>query len=169
MRFQVHYEDISHPTPSEADNNKKTILKNTVNLNEHIEKQSVEENDQLNTDMDSVDNVKIYAESLDSPPRTQETKMPKKSPRTEPTVKQPTQLFPYPKKSLSKEKNANVAVKPGAKTTNKENDQQKARPGYNSKNLALRVVNKEASFNSSFKEDDQVNSTNRRHISSLIT
>ena len=138
--------------PYQSETEKKPILKNTVNQNEHIEKQSVEEN----VDDNSVDSVKIYNESIESPPRTQETKQ-KKSPRQE-AQKLP---FPYPKKSLNKEKN-NTGVRVNAKKiTDKENsDQLKTLSKSNAKNLSLRVVDKEPSFNS-FKEDDQVNNIKR--------
>ena len=150
---------------------KKTILKNAVNQNEQIEKQSVIDGE---GDKTSLDNMVIYNDSIDgTPPASQQNKTRKNSQTKNTSSKlnttraqdansqpqPPHQPFPFPKKSLAKEKNAIAAAKNNnskkSTTTDKENEQQKLKSNSNAKNLALKVVNKEASV-TSFKEDDQV-------------
>jgi hypothetical protein len=160
------------PAPSITQPDKKTILKNAINQNEQIEKQSVIDGE---GDKTSLENMIIYNDSIDgTPPPSQQNKtrtnaQTKNAPSKLNTTRaqdantqpQPHQPFPFPKKNLAKEKNAIAAAKNNTSkkstTTDKENEQQKqqSKSNSNAKNLALKVINKEASV-TSFKEDDQV-------------
>ena len=170
---QTEIEEHTHLTPAPTiqlpltvTHDKKTILKNAINQNEQIEKQSVLDDG----DKSSLDNVAVYNESIDgTPPSTShQTKAknkisPKPTPRTlqdtnsqQQPQQHPHQPFPFPKKNLAKEKNSLAASKNNNIKKNaidKENDQQKQmKTNLNTKNQAL---NKEPSV-ASFREDDQV-------------
>ena len=152
--------------PSTITYDKKTILKNAINQNEQIEKQSVIDDG----DNTSLDNVAVYNESIDGTPpstshqtKTKNKSTPKPTPRTlqdtnsqQQPQQHPHQPFPFPKKNLAKEKNSLAVSKNNnikKNTMDKENDQQKQmKTNLNTKNQAL---NKEPSV-ASFKEDDQV-------------
>ena len=161
---QLPTQPLPPPPPTTIIHDKKTILKNAINQNEQIEKQSVlDEGDKV-----SLENMAIYNDSIDGtpPPSSQQARAknktkPKPAPRTQQETntqpqQQPHQPFPFPKKSLAKEKTSKSNNNTKKSTMDKENEQQKqSKTNANTKNLALNVINKEPTV-TSFKEDDQV-------------